>query len=232
MDRFVNIIAYIEEFNSVSILLRLLCAAICGGVLGLERGRANQAAGMRTYMLVCFGSTLVMLTGEYLFSKYDIGDPARLGAQVISGVGFLGAGSIILEGRTRVRGLTTAAGLWTAACIGLAIGIGFFIGGIAATVLAYLAVTKLKPISDHFTHNDLILHLYIEFAEIKDLNSIFETIESFGFLILDKTVNNSKNLGYYNMIISIKSQEMNMEEQTIEFLKKIQEVHKVKVLPY
>ena len=130
-EKLTALAAYLEEFNVLSVTVRILLATLCGGVLGIERGKANQAAGMRTHILVCLGATLIMLTGEYMFHKFSTGDPARLGAQVVSGIGFLGAGSIIVEGRTKVRGLTTAAGLWTAACIGLAVGIGFYTGGIA-----------------------------------------------------------------------------------------------------
>lgn len=103
-----------EGLNPFSVTLRIALSVLCGGVLGLERGRANQSAGMRTYILVCLGATVVMLTGQYMFEKFSTGDPARLGAQVISGIGFLGAGSIIVEGKTKVRGLTTAAG-WPSA---------------------------------------------------------------------------------------------------------------------
>ena len=83
----------------------------CGGVIGLERGKANQPAGMRTYMLVCLGAALVMITGEYLFLEFNTGDPARPGAQVISGICFLGAGGTVISQKTRVRGLTTASGI-------------------------------------------------------------------------------------------------------------------------
>lgn len=109
----------INDLSVVSMALRMVLSMVCSGVIGLERGRANQPAGMRTYMLVSFGASIVMITGDYLFNKYGTGDPARLGAQVVSGIGFLGAGSIVVSGKSRIRGLTTAAGLWTSACIGL-----------------------------------------------------------------------------------------------------------------
>lgn len=109
----------INDLSVVSMALRMVLSMVCSGVIGLERGRANQPAGMRTYMLVSLGASIVMITGDYLFNKYGTGDPARLGAQVVSGIGFLGAGSIVVSGKSRIRGLTTAAGLWTSACIGL-----------------------------------------------------------------------------------------------------------------
>lgn len=230
MEQLLQLQSYVEELNGLSIILRIVCSTICGGVLGLERGKANQSAGMRTYILVCLGSTLAMMTGEYTFYKYGTGDPARLGAQVISGIGFLGAGSIIVEGRTKIRGLTTAASLWTAACIGLAFGVGFYSGGIVATAIVYLVVSKFKNFSDHLTHKDSVIRVYIEFDEMLHLNLICQTIESFGFQILDTTLNNPGNTGYYNVIVSMKNPANKMHEQIMEYLKKIQGITQVKIL--
>lgn len=219
-----------EEINLFSVAARIGLSVICGGVLGIERGRANQSAGMRTYILVCLGATLVMLTGQYMFDKFSTGDPARLGAQVISGIGFLGAGSIIVEGKTKVRGLTTAAGLWTAACIGLAIGIGFYSGGVLATGVVYVVISKFKTISDHFTHNDMILRLYVEFDEMSDLKPLYAALESFGLQILDTMLNGGKRTGEYNAILAIKNPEDKTKEEVTGYLKKIQGIRKVKMI--
>ena len=116
MENIYYIIDLVGEINILSIVLRIILSVVCGGILGIERGKANQSAGMRTYTLVSLGATLVMLTGQYMYDVFSTGDPARLGAQVVSGIGFLGAGSIIVEGKTKIRGLTTAAGIWTSAC--------------------------------------------------------------------------------------------------------------------
>ena len=91
-----EVCAVLKGLNTVSVLFRILLAVLCGGIIGIERGRAHQPAGMRTYMLVCLGATLVMTTGEYMYNTFGEGDPSRLGAQVISGIGFLGAGSITI----------------------------------------------------------------------------------------------------------------------------------------
>lgn len=219
-----------EGINLFSAAVRIGLSVICGGVLGIERGRANQSAGMRTYILVCLGATLVMLTGQYMFDKFSTGDPARLGAQVISGIGFLGAGSIIVEGKTKVRGLTTAAGLWTAACIGLAIGIGFYSGGVLATGVVYVVISKFKTISDHFTHNDMILRLYVEFDEMSDLKPLYAALESFGLQILDTVLNGGKRTGEYNAILAIKNPEDKTKEEVTGYLKKIQGIRKVKMI--
>jgi putative Mg2+ transporter-C (MgtC) family protein len=121
--------------SNSEILLRLALACLLGGIVGLERERNKQPAGLRTHILVCIGATLVMLCNIFIFEKYkgvaNI-DPARLGAQVISGIGFLGAGTIIKEGLS-IRGLTTAASLWVVACLGIAIGLGFYPGAIIST---------------------------------------------------------------------------------------------------
>ncbi|KAB3530259.1 MgtC/SapB family protein [Alkaliphilus serpentinus] len=134
------------------IIIRLALAVILGGLVGIERESIRRAAGFRTHILVCIGASLVMLLSLHLYGNYrnysDI-DPARLGAQVISGMGFLGAGTIIREGNT-IKGLTTAASLWTVAAIGLAIGAGFYTGAIIATITVLLALKV-------FTH----LEIYI-----------------------------------------------------------------------
>jgi putative Mg2+ transporter-C (MgtC) family protein len=121
--------------SNFEILIRLALACLLGGLIGMERERSRHPAGLRTHILVCIGATLVMLCNIFIFEKYknvaNI-DPARLGAQVISGIGFLGAGTIIKEGLS-IRGLTTAASLWVVGCLGIAIGLGFYSGAIVTT---------------------------------------------------------------------------------------------------
>ena len=133
----------LRDLTYASAALRLLLAVLVGGILGIERGRKNRPAGLRTYMLVCLGATTVMMTNQYVTQCMGTGDPVRMGAQVISGIGFLGAGSIMVTGRNQIRGITTAAGLWAAACIGLAIGIGFYEIGIASGILVFIVLTAL-----------------------------------------------------------------------------------------
>lgn len=121
--------------SNFEILIRLAIACLLGGLIGIERERNRHPAGLRTHILVCVGATLVMLCNIFIFDKYrglTNVDPARLGAQVISGIGFLGAGTIIKEGPS-IRGLTTAASLWAVACLGIAIGLGFYAGAILTT---------------------------------------------------------------------------------------------------
>ncbi len=141
---------------TVEIGLRLLLSVALGGLIGYEREHTKRPAGFRTHILVCVGAALVMVTSEFVFSKYTglaSIDPTRLGAQVISGIGFLGAGTIIRDGVT-VRGLTTAASLWAVSCVGLAVGAGFYSGAVIATIFVYLILIGLKGTESRFTRKN------------------------------------------------------------------------------
>jgi putative Mg2+ transporter-C (MgtC) family protein len=154
--------------NSV---VRLVLACILGGTIGYEREQTNRPAGFRTHILVCVGAALVMLTSEFIFNKYSGYtnlDPARLGAQVISGIGFLGAGTIIREGFS-VKGLTTAASLWAVSCVGIAAGIGFYEGAIMAAILIYLTLIVLKKLEENLAVKNLYRNIFIESRNIPDL---------------------------------------------------------------
>ena len=132
--------------SDAEVVLRLLLSVILSGLVGLEREAKGRAAGFRTHILVCLGSTLIMLTGVYMAEHYrGLGvemDPSRLAAQVVSGIGFLGAGTII-QFRDSVRGLTTAASVWAASGVGLAVGAGFYLGAAASTVIVLVVLHAL-----------------------------------------------------------------------------------------
>lgn len=146
------------------VLARLALACILGGIIGSERESMSRPAGFRTHILVCVGSSLVMITSQYIFNEYK-GltnlDPSRLGAQVISGIGFLGAGTIIREGAS-VRGLTTAASLWAVSCVGIAAGIGFYQGAIFTTAIIFITLILLKKLEKHFIKKSQLKVFYIE----------------------------------------------------------------------
>lgn len=133
-----------REVTQLSIIIRVFAAITVGGLIGLERGAKNRPAGLRTYMLVCVGACLIMLTNQYIYQVTGAGDPMRLGAQVVSGIGFLGAGTIIVTKHNQIKGLTTAAGLWASAGVGLALGVGFYEAAVTATVGIYLILALLQ----------------------------------------------------------------------------------------
>ena len=164
---------YLRELNLVSILFRIFLSVMIGGFLGMERGKKNRPAGLRTYILVCLGSALVMMTNQYVYLTYQTGDPMRLGAQVISGVGFLGAGTIILTGRNKIMGITTAAGLWTAACGGLAIGVGFYEGAVLGGIVIAFTVSGLLRFDIRLRKKSKYLELYVEYNAEKGAFSGF-----------------------------------------------------------
>lgn len=146
----------VQSFNMEpgiwEICLRLLCAMIVGMVIGTEREYTNRPAGMRTHILVSLGACVVAITGQMLFNEYHLfgatPDPARLSAQVITGVGFLGAGTIMREGAT-VKGLTTAASVWTVACLGIAAGYGYYTIALAGLIFAFITLTILELLQHH-----------------------------------------------------------------------------------
>ena len=144
--------------------LRILCAIFIGGLLGLDRGLKNRPAGMRTYMLVCVGSCLIMLTNQFIYQSTGTGDPVRMGAQVVSGIGFLGAGAIIVTRRSQIKGLTTAAGLWAAAGVGLALGVGFYFGAALGGAAIFGVMTLLHRMDNKLQRNARTIEVYVEMA--------------------------------------------------------------------
>lgn len=154
----------LQEVNSITTIFRILLALLLGGVLGIERGMKNRPAGMRTYMLVCIGSCMIMLTNQYVFQTLGSGDPVRMGAQVVSGIGFLGAGTIMVTRHSQIRGLTTAAGLWAAAAVGLAVGIGFYEAAVGGSIAIFIVLTLLNKLDDAMHRNTKNIELYIELS--------------------------------------------------------------------
>lgn len=164
--------------NDTTIILRLVLSVIFGGIIGLERGRVGRPAGLRTHILVCLGSALAMMTGEYIFGRYSSGDPTRMAAQVISGIGFLGAGTILVTGRNQVKGLTTAAGLWATACMGIAIGSGFYKAATLATLLIVFVTVVLHKFEDYLLAKSRLFDVYIEFNSAEKIASSIENIKA------------------------------------------------------
>ena len=162
-------------WSTLGVTLRLLLALIVGLVVGIDRELKRRGAGIKTHVLVCVGASAVMITSEYLFVKFggDL-DLSRMGAQVISGVGFLGVGTIIVTGRNQVRGLTTAASLWVCACVGLAAGVGYVEGVIIALLLLIFTLRILGKLDVVVHRHAKVFDLYIEFIDNKGLTNFVE----------------------------------------------------------
>lgn len=159
------------------IILRLFFAMVIGIIVGVERSSRGRGAGVKTHTLVCVGAALVMLTSQYMWGIFATGDPARLGAQVISGIGFLGAGTIMVTGRNHVRGLTTAAGLWVCACEGLAVGMGFWEGAVTTLVIIMVTLRVLAKLDLRMHRFAKSFELYIEFDSGEDIRKFISDVK-------------------------------------------------------
>ena len=196
-----EILLYLRDFNFASVAARLVLALMFGGMLGMNRAKKRRAAGFRTYMLVCLGATLAMILGQYetellMLHWGDVVDPVgnrvdvvRFGAQVINGIGFLGAGTVVVTGRQEVKGLTTAAGLWGSACAGLAIGAGFYECALAALVLMWMTVKFLPEIEDYIISKSRNMNIYVEFNSMSAMGEIIATFKTLDAHIYDVDIN-------------------------------------------
>ena len=195
---------YFRQCNLPSVILRLTLSMLFGGMLGIERARKGRAAGFRTYMFVCMGAALTMLLSQYEALMLDtqwsalaqeIGirtDISRFGAQVINGIGFLGAGTIIVTGKQEVKGLTTAAGLWASACMGLAIGAGFYECVLLAFLLIFLCIRILPQVETFIVERARNMNLYVEFTSLDDVGEIISKIKSQNAQIYDVDITRGK----------------------------------------
>jgi putative Mg2+ transporter-C (MgtC) family protein len=170
----------LRELTYLSIALRIAAAFVMGGALGWERERRSRAAGLRTYMLVCVGACIIMLTNQYIYQVFHTGDPVRMGAQVVSGIGFLGAGTIVVTKQNQIKGLTTAAGLWAAAAVGLALGIGFYEAAFVGGLLIFLILTAMHTLDSHIRKNAQRMAIYAEVDNHINVSQIARAIRALG----------------------------------------------------
>lgn len=165
----------LRHVTLLSVFVRLFFAMICGGIIGIERSYKRRPAGFRTHILICIGAAITTLTSQYLYlNMHYFTDMARLGAQVIAGIGFIGAGTIIVTQRQHVKGLTTAAGLWTSAITGLAFGAGFYEGGILTTLLIMTTELILSRLEHRFLENVPEINLYMEYQNKNCLDDVLQ----------------------------------------------------------
>ena len=178
MEALQKALEYLREFNIISITVRLVLAMIFGGTIGLERGKQGRAAGMRTHIFVCLGATLATMIGFYSVANlHSSGDPLRIAAQVVSGIGFLGVGTILIKGRFQITGLTTAAGLWCAAAIGIALGAGFYEGALITFICSVLTVTILWRVEYILNKKYRRFGIYVEICSDKHIREAITYLE-------------------------------------------------------
>ena len=198
------------SFNDISIVARLVLAAFCGGLIGIEREKKRRAAGFRTHILTAMGAAMTTLVGQYLLTLGESGaenfvsDPLRLGAQVISGMGFIGAGAIIVTRRKQVKGLTTAAGLWTTAIIGLAAGAGCYLEVVFSTVMIILAEMLFSKAEYYLMSNPRIVSVYVDFVDKSEIYRINERINEQKIEILDAEITKGSEDEGISVIFTLK----------------------------
>lgn len=232
----------LRQLSAESVLFRLLLSILFGGAIGLERGRKKRPAGFRTYMVVCVGATLTMILGQYelqmletrwLESATAIGakmDITRFAAQVINGVGFLGAGTILITGRQQVKGLTTAASLWASACMGLAIGATFYECAILAFFLIVTVMKFLPKVEAHLMEKARNMNIYIEISSLDGINEVIACLKSLNIHIYDVDIDreNKAPLKYPNAVFSVGLSRHQSHLQVITLLSKLEGIRTIK----
>ena len=205
IDPILNLLKLDESITWYGVIVRLVVATIFGGIVGLERQNSNQSAGFRTHIILTVASALAMLTNQFIIERFGTGDISRIGAGVVSGVGFLGAGTILITSRNRIKGLTTAAGLWACSCLGIAIGAGFYTAAICGLII-YVFALLLQPLESKLSKFSKFVNIQLEFDDPKKINSFIDYIREKNIKLLSLNDNdNYKDTGLYvyNVLLSI-----------------------------
>lgn len=207
----------LRELNLISLILRLFLAVLCGGLIGYERGKHQEAAGLRTHILVCVGSCCVMVVGQYMYTVLgENTDPARIGAQVVSGIGFIGAGTIVLNSHHQVRGVTTAAGLWASAAMGLAIGVGYYECALLMCLILHVTLKLLNRMDDHYIKRAEDVRVYMEYERDFHFSRVIQTLRECGWKIVSlETVSKDSKDGYsVQFVMRIQDEHMERREKS------------------
>lgn len=223
--------SWLYEINVISISIRIVLAALFGGIIGIERTTKKHAAGLRTYILVSIGSCMIMLTNLFIVETFGTGDIGRMGAQVISGIGFLGAGTIIITSRNRIKGLTTAAALWACAAMGLALGVGFYTLALIGFVIIFIVLTFLPIIENYFSKHTSNYEIHIEFERSENLREFINYVRERNLKIkaLEKNMAyESSGLSVYTIYLSHEKEfKLQSHSEVIEDIRKLSYVHYV-----
>lgn len=195
--------SYSMGLSFIEIIIRVVLSLVIGSIIGLERGSKSQPAGIRTHSIVCMAACLIMMTNVFVSYKFGTGDPTRLGAQVISGVGFLGAGTILITDKKKVTGLTTAAGLWASAGIGLAIGVGFYQGALLVAISMWGVITMFQPLKKYLQSRSKVIELYIVVNSTEAYNRVLVYCAENGIRLNDSRTAfgdvNSERIEYFDV---------------------------------
>ena len=223
----------IRDVTVMSVMCRMLLAVLCGGAIGIEREFKRRPAGFRTHILICLGAAMTTTTSQFLgLNLHYHTDMARLGAQVIAGIGFIGAGTIIVTKNQRVKGLTTAAGLWATAIIGLSVGAGFYEAGIVVTVMILSAELLLIRLEYRILHNAPEVNVYVEYSDREHLDDILKCYQKKGIRVLNMQITSSAENSPRNSCViftlrlnrNCKMTDLSNELQTLEGVVLVEEL--------
>lgn len=225
---------FVRDVNLLSITVRMVLAVLCGGMIGIEREYKRRPAGFRTHILICLGASMTTLTSQYLYLNMGMyTDVARLGAQVIAGIGFIGAGTIIVTKHQRVKGLTTAAGLWTAAIIGLVCGAGYVECAMFATFMVLIAELVLIRFEYRYALKADDVHLYIEYTDANVIEDIVKIIRdkhlSMKELEITRVTGDSDSRRYC-AIIAVRVSRKQLDEDVVKAINTVENVTAVEEL--
>ena len=225
---FAFVLAYLRGLNCVTMLLRFFVAGVCGGVIGYSRGRLHRPAGFSTHVLVCVGAASTLIVSQFCVNELGIdGDAFRIPAQVVSGIGFLGAGSIIVTGKyhNHITGLTTAAGLWASACMGLAAGAGYYECAIIMCVVIYIVLVPLFKLDTNYVKTLHSLTLYVEVASDMRLSEAMRSLKAEGMLLNTIEPFGSSGADYTGYKIEVELLDRSLHpEQALEMIRNIEMV--------
>ncbi len=215
----------IQNHYYLSIFLRLAMAMFMGAAIGYERAVKKSTAGLRTFSIVCTASAFTMMINEYLIELYGSGDAARLAAQVISGIGFLGMGSIILTSRNQVRGLTTAATLWATAILGIAIGAGMLLPSLIAFAIMLFTTTILYYISKHLERYNRYITVYLEVDRNAGMQQILDALAERGYEVMQLQKHKSTPEGDLTLQFDLNLKGKYLHSDIIYHLGQIESIH-------
>ena len=225
MEAWNAFVTYMESLNVVSTVVRIVFAALCGGILGLERRKLRKPAGMRTYMLICVGSAIISISSQYMFDVIGGNDVGRMSAQIVSGLGFLASSVIVVSKRSHINGITTAAEMWTAGAIGLSIGIGNYWVGFVGTAGIFIVMTVSRSVETKYLlrksaipfkivadSEETVFTVAKKFVEKKIEVSNIDVIQKQGYEIVAE--NELRKATYCEAEITITSKEVKATEIT------------------
>ena len=220
---------FLRGMDLLSVTVRVLLALVCGGMIGIERSEKRRPAGFRTHILICLGAAMTTATSQYVYVVLGLySDVARLGAQVIAGISFIGAGAIIMTTWRRVRGLTTAAGLWVAAIVGLCCGFGFFEGAIYATVLVLIAEVFFSKLEYRLLRDTKEVTVYAEYGKPSSLEDIVSKCHMLGVKIVDLEITKKRDeSGHSCAVLALLSRQGAGKEEIIQELSGVEGVFSV-----